>query len=241
VIILTDNTAKLPPLSERMKAIAMMVRQGETVADIGCDHGYISIWLCRTGISPFCIASDVNAGPVAIARKNTEAYNAAGGVTVRLGPGLTVLKEHEVQTAVIAGMGGKTITDILSESLEIAEGMKLILSPHSEAEVLRYFLTENGFVIEEEDFIKEDDKYYPIIRAYHTGEELFIDDEQAVYGPCLLKKKNKLLKEYILNRQARIAEMKADLSGKNSAKAAERITELDKELELNARALKYYE
>lgn len=238
---MTDTDVKLPPLSERMKAIVSLVKPGESVADIGCDHGYISIWLYLSGISPRCIASDINAGPIGIAEENIRAYQAQDGVESRIGAGMTVLDPEEADTAVIAGMGGKTIIGILSESWNIASGMYFVLSPQSEIDEVRSFLTEKGYCIGSEKFVKEDDKYYTVMRAEYTGGIAELREEQALFGPCLLREKDPLLKEYILQRNDWLVNMKSRLSEGRSQKTADRLEELEHEHSVVKKALEYYE
>ena len=76
---------KLPVLSKRLEAIAKMVTPGNTAADIGCDHGYVSIWLVNSGTSPFCIASDINKGPLKRAEENAALFGASEHISLRLG------------------------------------------------------------------------------------------------------------------------------------------------------------
>ena len=52
------------PISDRLLACAGFVAPGERVADIGCDHGYLSIHLLTNGIAQSCIASDINEQPL---------------------------------------------------------------------------------------------------------------------------------------------------------------------------------
>ena len=224
-----------------MKAIISLVRKGETVADIGCDHGYIPITLYRTGISPRCIASDIKEGPIRIAQSNIRQYQASEGVEARIGDGLTVLRPGEAETAVIAGMGGKTILDMLRQSRDIAVGMNLILSPQSELSEVRRYLTEEGFRIEEECFVKEEEKYYPVIRADYTGKCCPLDEEQALFGPVLLAERNATLKEYILKRKDWLKRMNEILSDETSASAENRKKEMESEMSVVIRALKYYD
>ena len=54
----------MPKLSNRMKCIADMVTPGKVVADIGCDHAFISIYLVKQGISEGGLAMDIAAGPL---------------------------------------------------------------------------------------------------------------------------------------------------------------------------------
>lgn len=223
-----------------MKAIISLVRKGESVADIGCDHGYIPIVLYKTGISPKCIASDVKEGPVRIAKENILQFRASEGVETRIGDGLTVLRPGEADTAVITGMGGRTILGILSQKWDVASGMNMILSPQSEVDEVRRFLAEKGFRIEEECFVKEDNKYYPVIRALYTGEFYLLNEEEALFGPMLLADRSGALKEFILIRKDWLLKIIETLSRETSASAEGRKKELESELSTVNRALEYY-
>ena len=57
-------------LSNRLLMNASMVTKGSRVADIGCDHAYVSIWLLQNNIATKVIAMDVNEGPVKRAKEN---------------------------------------------------------------------------------------------------------------------------------------------------------------------------
>ncbi|MDO4616744.1 MAG: class I SAM-dependent methyltransferase [Lachnospiraceae bacterium] len=153
-------------LSKRMQSVADRVSSGLILADVGCDHGYLSIWLCQTGRIPSAIAMDVNEGPLLRARQNVELYGLQDRISFRLSDGLTELKSHEVQSVAIAGMGGMLIIRILKARPDLLEEIsELILEPQSDAEGVRSFLGEIGFVIVDEDLVLEDGKFYPVIKA----------------------------------------------------------------------------
>ena len=61
-------------LSARLKAVAGMVTKGNRVCDVGCDHGYISIYLVKNGVSPYVYAMDVNKGPLLRAKEHILDY-----------------------------------------------------------------------------------------------------------------------------------------------------------------------
>jgi tRNA (adenine22-N1)-methyltransferase len=149
--------------TERIKRLASCVARGERVADIGPDHGYLGIWLARQGVTDQVIMTDIAEGPLAIARRNAEEY---GGFDFRLGDGLAPLEPGEVDTVVIAGMGGETIIGILAADIEKTRSFpKYVLQPRTKAELLREWLTSAGFRITAEDTVPERGRPCEIIVA----------------------------------------------------------------------------
>ncbi|MDR3225449.1 MAG: class I SAM-dependent methyltransferase [Clostridiales Family XIII bacterium] len=138
--------------TDRIKKLASYVSPGETVADIGPDHGYLGIWLVKNGISPRVIMTDIAEGPLAIARANAERYVAplscgkqSGAMDFRLGDGIAPLAPGEVGTVVIAGMGGETIIGILEADMgKTRSFLKYILQPRTKTELLRAWLNGSG-------------------------------------------------------------------------------------------------
>ena len=57
-------------LSDRLQLIAKEVNNGETVADIGTDHGFLPMYLWEQGISPKVIMADVSQGSLKKAQQN---------------------------------------------------------------------------------------------------------------------------------------------------------------------------
>ncbi len=76
-------------LSKRLHMVASMVEKGSIPADVGCDHGYVAIYLIQNGISPHVFAMDVNEGPLERAREHVEEYGLAAYIDVRLSDGLS--------------------------------------------------------------------------------------------------------------------------------------------------------
>lgn len=152
-------------LSKRLRMNAGLVPEGARVADIGCDHGYVSIYLaekknCRV------IATDVREGPLSTARKNIVAAGLAGQVECRLGDGLGKLAPGEADTLLIAGMGGMLIGRILRENPAVlAEIRTLVLQPQSDVASVRKMLCELRFRIDREAFCTDAGKDYIAIRA----------------------------------------------------------------------------
>ena len=230
----------------RLCAIAGMVTKGNRLADVGCDHGYLSIWLVSEKTVPSAIAMDVRPGPLSRARENITRYGLEDYIETRLSDGLAKLEPGEGDTLVIAGMGGPLMERILKDGAKVREGFQeLILQPQSDLPHFRHFLSEIGWEIVREEMIKEDGKFYPMMKAVRnkTGKKIMYTEAEAWFGPLLLEKCHPILKEYLL-REASIREkILADLSGAraSSASAKDRLAEVKEEMELIKSALKRYE
>ena len=174
-------------LTSRLNAVVGLVT-GKSVADIGCDHGKVPIKLILDGVCDKVIAADVNKGPVEACIKNVRANGLTDVIDVRCGDGIKVLETGEVETIIIAGMGGELISTILSEKEDVAKSAKeLILQPMTSEEYLREFLQNSGYCIENEILAKEGNKIYVIIRAVKG-----VSDEY-IYFPEKLKVNEKSL------------------------------------------------
>ncbi len=155
-----------PVLSGRMRAICEMVTPGRKVADVGCDHGFVSIWLVQRGICPGAIAMDVREGPLSGARAHVEAYGLDRYIETRLSDGLRAFCAGEAQTLICAGMGGRLMRRILEEESAKAKSFEeLILQPQSELSEFRSFLRREGYFIRQENMVKEEGKYYFLLKA----------------------------------------------------------------------------
>lgn len=190
-------------LSKRLTEIVNLIECDMKVADIGTDHGYIPIYLIQNNISDFVIASDINKGPIEILLKNLKENNIENGVYERIGEGLKVLKVGEVDIAVIAGMGGNLISNIIDESLEISKNLKyMILQPAQYPEVLRKYLYENGFEILKETLTLDANKYYYTMKVVFGGSNNY--DKEVSYYIGTGSEGSEYFKGYILNKIASI-------------------------------------
>ena len=153
-------------LSKRLTALANMVTDGNRLADIGTDHGYIPIYLCQTGKIPSALAMDIGKGPLQQAQTHIAEHGLSEQIKTRLSDGMAALQFGEADTILIAGMGGGLVMKILSEGAEKLTGKEeLILQPQSEIALVREFLRVRNFQILNEDMILEDGKYYPMMKV----------------------------------------------------------------------------
>ena len=128
-------------LSKRMQMVAGMVSKGNVTADIGCDHGFVSIYLIEQEICPRVIAMDVNEGPLLRAKEHIAQRGLESSIDVRLSDGIDKLQDGEVESIIIAGMGGRLVMKILSSHMDRVKHLKeIILQPQSELHFVRQFI-----------------------------------------------------------------------------------------------------
>ena len=157
----------LPPISNRLKTVADMVPEGSKIADVGTDHGFVPIYLALSHRIEHAIAMDVRKGPLERATTHVKEYGLNDVIETRLSDGLEKLDQGEADTMICAGMGGPLMQRILESNPPRRFGLKtLVLEPQSEIMNFRIFLRENGYEIKKEDFLLEDGKYYPVIKAH---------------------------------------------------------------------------
>lgn len=173
-------------LQSRLHAIASLVPDGAKLVDVGTDHGFIPVRLLLDDRIQTAIASDIGALPLDHARRTAEHFGVTERVEFRLCDGLAGISEKEVDTVVIAGMGGDNIAAILSAAPWTKNGTLLLLQPMSKSEVLRRFLPENGYKVIAEQLVADKGVIYPILTV-RGGEMTAATDAQA-YGGFLLEK-----------------------------------------------------
>lgn len=227
-------------LSSRLKTIASFVSEGMCVADIGTDHGYIPIYLTSEGMTDRAYAMDVNRGPLERAGENIRKEGLDGRIECILSDGMEKLP-MDADSAVIAGMGGDLMEQILMRAEDrLFKVSELILSPQSHWEKVRRFLHSHGFAIEKEALIKEDGKYYIVIKAVR-GREFYRKSWQYSYGTYLTGLKDPMMKEYLTKEMNDKQKILDSFKGKDSEHLRRRARELSCVLKEIKEALKNYE
>ena len=162
------------PISQRLLRCASLVKKGAKVADIGCDHGYLGIWLLDEEIAQFVAACDLRPLPLEKAKENAALFGTSDRMTFAVADGLTAVDPQSVDTIVCAGMGG----DCIAHILECAPWVKdpdytLILQPQTSGNDLRRYLGENGFSIEREELVQDGGfLYFTMVVRYGGGRPL---------------------------------------------------------------------
>ena len=230
-------------LSKRLQAVADLVTEGASVADIGTDHGYIPIYLIEYHIAEKVIALDINRGPLERARMHVVGHGLKGKIETRLSDGLEKVLPGEVDTMIAAGMGGGLVIKILTEGYPVVEILDtMILQPQSEIAQVRAYLRTHGFRILEEEMILEDGKYYPMMKVRYAPEKFVQQpkptDGDFLFGPMLLQAHHAVLHSYLLREQRIQKDVLKQLAAQKQTPAiAQRTKEVEAHLQLVEQSL----
>ncbi len=159
----------------RIKAIIKYIDGSDKVADIGCDHAELSILLAKKAIHS--IGIDIRSNIIEKSMDKINKYNFKDYIDLRIGNGTDSLKENEVNTLVLSGLGTHTIVKIISKS--IYKFNKIITISNNDHKLLRERMLALGYKIMLEEIIYEKNKYYNLIIfvpgvADYTKKELYI-------------------------------------------------------------------
>ena len=185
-------------LSKRLKIIHDMV-PNSVVADIGSDHGKLMIALVQSGKVTKGFAVENKEGPFERLRSNLIRYKVHDKITPLFSDGIKDIT-RDVNTIVIAGMGGQTIVRILKAHPEkMIHVQTIIIDAHTAVPYARKEICQMGFAIADEQIVKEDDIFYEIIK-FVKAEKAIISDEDLEFGPILRQEKSATFKEKYQNR-----------------------------------------
>ena len=181
-------------ISRRLQQVAAFVPEGARLLDVGSDHAYLPIYLMEKGMIRHAIAGEVVEGPFQSAQKNVATHGLSQQIEVRLANGLAAFEaEDQVDTIVIAGMGGRLIADILAAGQKKLTSVKrLILQPNNREDELRAWLSENAFFLVTELMLEEAGKFYEILVAEKGQQSL--TNQQLRFGPHLVVEKSPVFK-----------------------------------------------
>ena len=184
------------PISPRLLACAEYVMPGNVVADVGCDHGYLGIHLLTRGIAKAVIASDINEGPLQSARRNAEKYGVAHRMSFHFSDGV-VNVPREFDVMVCSGMGADTMVSILEAAPWLkCDRYRLVLQCQSKTDLLRRYLSENGWYISAEAPVKDGRFVYTIMEVLYDPGAPRLSIGGWYISPALLQNHHPEAKEY---------------------------------------------
>lgn len=203
-------------LTPRLRMIASLVPKCNSLCDIGTDHAYMAIYLAKKGVANKIIAADIKKGPLMQAEKNIALFEVSDKIETRLSNGFEKIEKGEVECAIIAGMGGETIAEIL----ENEKGCKyFVLQMQTAHKYLREYLSSHGYIICDEAVCREDRKMYTAILA-QRGDGQNLSEIEKEIGPVLIEKRPPLFYHYVRYRMYEIDSVLKSMKDNDSERKA---------------------
>ncbi|MDD2234702.1 MAG: class I SAM-dependent methyltransferase [Desulfitobacteriaceae bacterium] len=245
-------------LGPRLNCLANLVGFKTRLADIGTDHAYLPIALCEQGKIERAIAIELHQGPYQTALAAVQHRRLTNQIELRPGNGLQPLRPGEVDTLTLAGMGGKTILEILFARPDIlAEISDLLVQPQGLEAKVRSDLLDAGWLLREEHLVEEGRVYVIMAFSRKAGyskqeilelEELWIQRIRSAseminkdteildslfwrLGPLLLQFPNPLLQRLIQEHRAELTFREQQMQKSRSCSVQQRRQEVLRELD----------
>ena len=194
----------------RIETLASLTKGSKIICDVGCDHGYVVIEALKNYGIEKAIAADINESPLNQAKLNAKGLY--DKIEFILSDGFKNINSF-FDTAIIAGMGGILIKDIILSSINKLKDKKLILQANSDRPFLRNFLNENNFKIVNEIALFDQNKYYEII-VCEKGNE-FLDEFDIEFGPILRRNKTDIYIKHYENELNNLEKIIKNISDKD--------------------------
>ncbi len=157
-------------LDERLKLAASFVRPGAVFADVGCDHGRLSVYLMQQRGASRGYACDIRPQPLEKARQLIARKGLSEKIEPVLTDGLVGLEGKGITDVIIAGIGGEVLAHIVEEADFLKDpSIRIILQPQSKEHILRKTLCRLGYTIEEEHCVHSGRFLYTVMVLSYSG------------------------------------------------------------------------
>ena len=220
------------PLSRRLLEVCRFVYPGDRVADVGCDHGYLGIYLLKNHIASQVIASDVREGPLNAAVFNSKKYGVRDKMRFFLSDGVRNIPQ-DFNVLVCAGMGGDTMISILEAAPWLKEGdYRLILQCQSKRPELRRYLSDNGWLIREEAVVRDGRFLYTVMEVVAMP-GMVLTPGGCHFPPALLKNPGPELPAFyrwVVGGLKKVVDNQGDQADPFKQEALQELTNLPEEL-----------
>ncbi len=185
-------------MTDRLEKIFALIPECERFADIGCDHGYIAEAMLKQGKAKKVIIADISAKCLEKAEQLLDENIKDGSAESVVSNGFD--KVPPCDTALIAGMGGEEICDIISRAKTLPAS--LILQPMKNCDKVRLCAVKSGYKIEKDFMFKSAGKYYDLMLLVKGKDTL--TQEEIEFGRDNLNGKNQDFKEFLQVKISRL-------------------------------------
>ena len=201
------------------------------MADIGTDHAQLPVALVYEQAVPRAIAIDNRPGPLMGARTTIANAGVQATVEIRLGNGLQPLQAHEVDTVVVAGMGGMKMTSLVDNWAHTPLLPRLILQPNTGWSDVRRWVAQRQFGLLHETLVAAAGHYYvtlvvdPRADVRHDWES---DPDALLLGPLLRTVRPEIWYAWIDAERRRLAQAQTLAAGNSTSLLESRLATLER-------------
>ena len=200
------------PISDRLLACCAFVHPGDRIADVGCDHGYLSIHLLTQGIASSTIASDLREGPLQSARDNAAKFGVREKIEFCLSDGVQNIP-RDFDTLVCAGMGAHTMISILESAPWLRDSRyRMILQCQIKTPMLRQYLTENGWAITRESVLRDGKFLYTVMEVTFDPQAPRLTPGECYISPVLSGEDAAEYREWVVKDLAKIVTSRGEVA-----------------------------
>ncbi|MFR8078260.1 MAG: tRNA (adenine(22)-N(1))-methyltransferase [Christensenellales bacterium] len=152
----------MKPLTKRLQTALDLLPACRLAADIGCDHGIAAEALLCQRKCQKVLACDISAPSLEKAKARLTRAGLAAHAEFFCCDGLA--KANEADGALLLGMGGRTIVEILQKGRSLLPQMRgLVAGPAGHAEALYRVLPALGLRVEDERIVWENGRFFPLV------------------------------------------------------------------------------
>jgi tRNA (adenine22-N1)-methyltransferase len=174
-------------LSKRLLAVAEMIPEGAKIADVGSDHAQLPLFLLEEKRIQSAEAIENKPGPYARMAKAVRSSVYSEQVSLSLSDGISSLAE-EVDTVVLAGMGGRLILRILKDHPEkLAQVKTIVVDAHNERPLLIAEMGALSYRLVRAKFFYDEGIAYDVMRFDKNIAPIVYSSEECLFGPTHLK------------------------------------------------------
>ncbi|CAM3430481.1 tRNA (adenine(22)-N(1))-methyltransferase [Nosocomiicoccus ampullae] len=212
----------------RLEAVSKYV-VGTKLLDVGSDHAYLPIYLINNNQIESAVAGEIVKGPYENSISNIKGHNLEDVIEVRLGSGLSVIKDSEkFDTITICGMGGPLIASIIKDGVKYLNNTpRFVISSNIYGESVRRQMTNEGYSIVQEEINYYNDKFYELM-VFDYGRKDYTDLEYK-FGPVNLSERTDLFLLKLKKDKSHLEHIKKQIeaSGKTNHKLKEITDEIN--------------
>ena len=213
------------PISDRLLACCDFVHPGDRIADVGCDHGYLSIHLLTKGIASFAIASDLREGPLQSARDNAAKFGVHDKIEFCLSDGVQNIP-RDFDTLVCAGMGAHTMISILEAAPWLQDKRyRMILQCQIKTPMLRQYLTGQGWQIQQEAVLRDGKFLYTVMDVVFDPAAPRLTPGQCYITPVLSGEDMAEYRHWVLKDLEKIVTSRGEVAEPSMAAALKELKE----------------